>query len=79
MPEESEKNRPQSGRALDAVLAPNGELFRGFDPHLDAPARASQQGDLDGTVGEKLRHGHVGIRAVRRLDDDGFISSAAEN
>ena len=37
---------------------------------------AAQKGDLDGTVGEKFRHGHVAVDPLRGLDHDGFVSSA---
>jgi len=64
---------------LSGVLATNSELLGRFDAHFDPAAGAAQQGDLNRTIGEKLCHGHVRVHALRRLDDDGFISTAAEN
>ena len=77
------KIRPLRGQESEGLLgdvfAPNGELFGRFDTHLDTPAGSAQQGDLNRTIGEQLRHGHVGVRAVRRLDDYGFVCPAAED
>jgi hypothetical protein len=74
-----DQGRPQSGRNLGDIFAANRQLFGGFDAHLDAPARATQEGDLNGAIGEQLRHGHVGIRAVGRLDDYRFVGASAED
>jgi len=68
-----------AARRLCGVFAPNGQLFGGVDAHLDAPAGAAEQGDLNGPVGEQLRHGGVGVYTFRRLNDDGFIGTAAEH
>jgi hypothetical protein len=76
---EAGRGRPQSGRNLGAIFAANRQLFRGFDAHLDAPARSAQEGDLNGTVGEQLSHGHVGIGAIGRLNDYRFVGAAAED
>jgi len=35
--------------------------------------------DLNGAVGEQLRHGRVGVHTFSRLDDDGFVGAAAEH
>src|SRR5580658_11009749 len=64
---------------LRTVFASNRELFGRVDAHLDAPARAAQQRDLDWAVGEQLRHGHAHIHTVRRLDEDRFVSAATED
>jgi hypothetical protein len=63
---------------LADVFSPDGELFRRFNTHFDASAGAAQQRDLDRTIGEQLRHGHVRVGAIRRLYDDRFIGTAAE-
>jgi hypothetical protein len=68
-----------SGQCLSYVFAPDRELLGGFDTHLDAAARSAEQSNLNGAVGEQLSHGHVRVHAVRRLDDYGFVSAAAEN
>jgi hypothetical protein len=64
---------------LGDVFAPNGEVFGGLDAHLDVPARAPEQRDLDRTVREQLGQCHVGIRAICGLDDDGFIGAASND
>jgi hypothetical protein len=61
------------------VFAPNGELLGRFNTHFDAAAGSTQQGNLDRTVGEKLRHGHIRVNAVSGLYDDRLIGSAAED
>jgi hypothetical protein len=61
------------------VFASNRQLLGSVDAHFDAPASAAEQGDLNGPVGEKLRHGGVGVYPVRGLNDDGFIGTAAEH
>ena len=66
------RHRGAKGR-LSYVFAPNGKVFGGFDAHLDVPARAAEQRDLNRTVGEQLGQRHVCIGAVCGLDDDGFI------
>ena len=63
---------------LGNVFSPDGELLRGFDTHFDSPARSAEQRDLDWAIGEQLRHGHIGVDAVRRLYDDRFIGTTAE-
>jgi hypothetical protein len=70
---------PPGAPLLGDVFAANGELFGRFDAHFDTPAGAAQQGDLDGPVGEQLSHGHVGVHPVGGLNDNGFVSSAAEH
>ena len=65
--------------SLGDVFAPNGQLLGGVDAHLDAPAGTAEQGDLNGPIGEQLRHGGVGVYTVRGLNDDGFIGAAAEH
>jgi hypothetical protein len=66
-------------RFLSDVLATDGELFGGFDAHFYASTGAAQQCDLDRTVREQLRHGHGGVNAIRRLDDNRLIGSSAED
>lgn len=63
---------------LGDVFSTDGELLGSFNTHFDPPAGTAEQGDLDRTVGEQLRHGHIGVNAVRGLYDDRFIGSAAE-
>jgi hypothetical protein len=55
---------------LGDVFSPNGELFGSFYAHFDPPAGSAEQRDLDGAIGEQLRHGHIGVNAIRRLYDD---------
>jgi hypothetical protein len=62
---------------LGDVDATDGELFRGVDAHFDAPSGPTEQRDLNGPIGEKLCHGHAPVRAIRGLDHDGLISTAA--
>lgn len=61
------------------VFAADRQLFGGFDAHLDAAAGAAEQGDLNGSVGEQLFHGHAAVHPVRGLDHDGFIGAATED
>jgi hypothetical protein len=61
---------------LRDVFAPNGELFRSFDTHLDAPAGAAEESNLDWAIRKQLCHGHVGVNAIRRLNNDRFIGAA---
>jgi hypothetical protein len=76
------KIHPQGGQrlglALSDVFSPDGQLLGGFYTHFDPPARSAEQRDLDWAVGKQLRHGHIGVGAVRGLYDDRFIGSAAE-
>jgi hypothetical protein len=64
--------------ALRDVFSPDGELLGRFYTHFDPPARSAQQRDLDRTVGEQFRHGHIGVGTVRGLYDDRFIGTTAE-
>jgi hypothetical protein len=61
---------PAAGTGLNDVFAPNRELFGCLYAHLDAPSGTTQQGDLDGAVGEQLRHGHGFVHTVSWLDND---------
>jgi hypothetical protein len=76
------KIRPQggqrSGLALSDVFSPDGELLWSFYAHFDPPTRSAKQRDLDWAVGKQLRHGHIGVDAIRGLYDDRFIGSTAE-
>jgi hypothetical protein len=56
-------------RCLSDVFAPNGELFRSFDSHLDPPAGPAQQRDLDRTICKQLCHGHVRVHPVGGLNN----------
>jgi hypothetical protein len=56
--------------ALSHVFSPDGELLRRFYPHFDPPACSAEQRDLNGTIRKQLRHGHIGVNAIRRLYDD---------
>jgi hypothetical protein len=67
-----------SALELGDVFSPDGELLGSLYAHFDSPARSAQQRDLDGTIGEQLRHGHIGVGAVRGLYDDRFIGSTAK-
>ena len=60
------------------VFPPDGKLLGSFDTHFDPPTGSAEQRDLDWTVGEQLRHGRIGVDAVRRLYDDRFIRTTAE-
>jgi len=69
----------KTNQALSDILATNGELLGRFDAHFDAPTGTAQQGNQDGTVGEQLRHRHVGVNPVGGLYDDRLIGSSAED
>jgi hypothetical protein len=62
---------------LGDVFSPDGELLGSLYAHFDPPARSAEQRDLNGAVGEQLRHGHIGVDAIRGLYDDRFIGSTA--
>jgi hypothetical protein len=64
---------------LSDVLAADGKLLGRLNAHLDASPGAAQQCDLDRPIGEQLRHGHVGIYAIGRLNDNRLIGSSAED
>src|SRR6202044_4210680 len=74
LPKKRGRTIPRVGGLVD-VFASNRELFGRFDAHLDAPARAAEQRDLNGAVGEQLRHGYSAVPSVRRLDHDRFLSA----
>jgi len=73
--------RGGSSDALDSgdVLAADGKLFWCLDTHFHASPGTAEQSDLDGAVGEQLRHGHVGVYAIGRLYDNRLIGSSAQD
>ncbi len=70
---------PAAAAGLDGVFAPDRQLLGSVDAHFDAAAGAAEQRDLNGAIGEQLRHGGVGVYTVRGLNDDGFIGASAEH
>jgi hypothetical protein len=76
------KIRPLRGQIICVsgnVFAPDGELLRGFDAHLDTAAGSTQERDLYRAIRKQLGHGHVRIHTVSGLDNDRLIGSTAED
>ena len=71
--------RAVSGRFLFGVFAADGELFRGFDAHFRASARAAEQRDLNRPIGEQLSKRDRAIRPFCRLDHYRFVGTSAQH
>jgi hypothetical protein len=71
--------RGQKPGRLGDVFAANGQLFRGLNSHFDAAAGPAQKRYLNRAVGEQLRHGHIGVSAIRGLYDYRLIGATAQD